>query len=82
MSYSLTGDGAEKFSVERWSYTDPETGRVSVYMDAHIRATERLDYQDRRTYELTVHVTDGRDSNGAKDLSIDDLQGHHHHGVG
>ena len=93
LRYWLEGPGAEKFSVERWSYTDTETGEVSVYMDAIIRATQSLDYETASSYTLTVHASDGRENGaldenrvldnpnaGAKDPEFRRHRANHHHG--
>ena len=59
--YSLTGTDAASFTI------DAATGQISLAQDA------TLDYEGKRTYRVTVEVTDGRDQNGDDDMpAIDD----------
>ena len=61
LAYSLSGSDAASFTI------DPSTGQISLGQDT------ALDYETRRTYRVTVQVTDGRDRNGADDNdAIDD----------
>ena len=61
LAYSLSGSDAASFTI------DPTTGRILLGPDVE------LDYETRRTYRVTVRVTDGRDRNGADDNdAIDD----------
>ena len=59
--YSLTGTDAASFTI------DAGTGQITL------AAGVTLDYEGKRTYRVTVQVTDGRDQNGDDDLdAIDD----------
>ena len=61
--YSLTGTDAASFTI------DAGTGQISV------AAGVTLDYEGKRSYRVTVEVTDGRDQNGDDDMAaIDDRQ--------
>ena len=63
LAYSLTGTDAASFTI------DAGTGQISLAQDA------TLDYEGKRTYRVTVEVTDGRDQNGDDDMdAIDDRQ--------
>ena len=52
LAYSLTGTDAASFTI------DAGTGQISVAEGV------TLDYEGKRTYRVTVEVTDGRDQNG------------------
>ena len=58
LSYSLAGADAHAFTVQR------STGRIRTY--------QRLDYEKKRSYSVTLRVTDNRDSDGNHDTAIDD----------
>ena len=59
--YSLTGTDAASFTI------DAGTGQI------RLAAGVTLDYEGKRTYRVTVQVTDGRDQNGDDDMdAIDD----------
>ena len=59
--YSLTGTDAASFTI------DSGTGQLRVGQDLE------LDYEGKRSYRVTVQVTDGRDRNGDDDDdAIDD----------
>ena len=61
LAYSLTGTDAASFII------DGNTGQLRVAMGVE------LDYEGKRSYRLTVQVTDGRDRNGDDDMeAIDD----------
>ena len=61
--YSLTGTDAASFTI------DSGTGQISV------AASAQLDYEGKRSYRVTVEVTDGKDQNGDDDMdAIDDRQ--------
>ena len=60
--YSLTGTDAASFTID-------SLGQIRV------AAGVTLDYEGKRTYRVTVEVTDGRDQNGDDDMdAIDDTQ--------
>jgi len=54
--------GASKFAVQQWGFQG---------QDAYITATESLDYEAASSYTLLLTLSDGRDANGAKDMSVD-----------
>ena len=61
LAYSLTGTDAGSFTI------DTGTGQI------RLASGVTLDYEGKRTYRVTVQVTDGRDQNGDDDLdAIDD----------
>ncbi len=61
--YSLTGTDAASFAIHAG------TGQIRLAQDA------TLDYEGKRSYRVTVEVTDGRDQNGDDDMdAIDDRQ--------
>ena len=61
LAYSLTGTDAASFTI------DTGTGQITLAANA------TLDYEGKRTYRVTVQVTDGRDQNGDDDMdAIDD----------
>ena len=63
LAYSLTGTDAASFTI------DGRTGQLRVALDVE------LDFEGKRTYRVTVEVTDGRDLNGDDDNdAIDDRQ--------
>ena len=63
LAYSLSGTDAASFTI------DEGTGQIRLAQDA------TLDYEGKRTYRVTVEVTDGRDQNGDDDMyAIDDRQ--------
>ena len=63
LAYSLSGTDAASFTI------DSSTGQIRLAQDA------TLDYEGKRTYRVTVEVTDGRDQNGDDDMdAIDDRQ--------
>ena len=63
LAYALSGTDAASFTI------DSSTGQLRV------AASAMLDYEDKRTYRVTVEVTDGRDQNGDDDMdAIDDRQ--------
>ena len=63
LAYSLSGTDAASFTI------DSGTGQISLAAGA------QLDYEDKRTYRVTVEVTDGRDQYGDDDMdAIDDRQ--------
>ena len=69
LAYSLSGTDAASFTI------DEGTGQIRLAQDA------TLDYEGKRTYRVTVEVTDGRDQNGDDDMdAIDDRQNRDHHG--
>jgi len=68
MTYALENiagetPGASKFAVQQWGF---------MGQDAYITTTESLDYEAASSYTLRLTLSDGRDANGAKDLSVDD----------
>ena len=63
LAYSLSGTDAASFTI------DEGTGQIRLAEDA------TLDYEGKRSYRVTVQVTDGRDQNGDYDMdAIDDRQ--------
>ena len=63
LAYSLSGTDAASFTI------DSSTGQISL------AAGTQLDYEGKRSYRVTVEVTDGRDQNGDDDMdAIDDRQ--------
>ena len=61
LAYSLTGTDADDFEI------DSGSGQLRLAPDVE------LDYEGKRSYRLTVQVTDGRDQNGDDDMdAIDD----------
>ena len=63
LAYSLSGTDAASFTI------DEGTGQIRLAQDA------TLDYEGKRSYRVTVEVTDGRDQNGDDDMdAIDDRQ--------
>ena len=63
LAYSLSGTDAASFTI------GSSTGQISLAAGA------QLDYEGKRTYRVTVEVTDGRDQNGDDDMdAIDDRQ--------
>ena len=63
LAYSLSGTDAASFTI------DSSTGQIRLAEDA------TLDYEGKRSYRVTVEVTDGRDQNGDDDMdAIDDRQ--------
>ena len=61
LAYSLTGTDSASFTI------DGSTGQLRV------APVVELDYEGKRSYRLTVQVTDGRDRNGDDDMdAIDD----------
>ena len=60
LAYSLSGTDAASFTI------DSSTGRISVAAGA------QLDYEGKRSYRVTVEVTDGRDQNGDDDMDVID----------
>ena len=63
LAYSLSGTDAASFTI------DEGTGQIRLASDVE------LDYEGKRTYRVTVEVTDGRDQNGDDDMdAIDDRQ--------
>ena len=61
--YSLTGTDAASFAI------DAGTGQIRLAQGV------TLDYEGKRSYRVTVEVTDGRDQNGDDDMdAIDDRQ--------
>ena len=63
LAYSLTGTDAASFTI------DEGTGQI------RLASGVELDYEGKRTYRLTVEVTDGRNQHGDDDMdAIDDRQ--------
>ncbi len=63
LAYSLSGTDAASFTI------NGSTGQISVAEGG------TLDYEGKRSYRVTVEVTDGRDQNGDDDMdAIDDRQ--------
>ena len=63
LAYSLSGTDVASFTI------DGSTGQLRVASGA------QLDFEGKRTYRVTVEVTDGRDQNGDDDMdAIDDRQ--------
>ena len=61
LAYSLSGSDADSFTIK------PATGQLELAPGV------TLDYEGKRTYRVTVSVTDGRDQNGDDDSeAIDD----------
>ena len=61
IAYSLSGTDAASFEI------DPGSGQI------RLASGVQLDYERKRTYRLTVRVTDGRDQTGDDDMdAIDD----------
>ena len=61
LAYSLSGSDADSFTIE------PGTGQLELAPGV------TLDYEGKRSYRVTVSVTDGRDQNGDDDSdAIDD----------
>ena len=58
--YSLTGTDADSFTI------DAGTGQLALAQDVE------LDYEGKRSYRVTVQVTDGRDRNGDDDNDVID----------
>ena len=58
--YSLTGTDADSFTI------DPGTGQLALAQDVE------LDFEGKRSYRVTVQVTDGRDQNGDDDDDVID----------
>ena len=62
LAYSLSGTDAASFTI------DSSTGQISVAAGA------QLDYEGKRSYRVTVEVTDGRDQNGDDDMAVIDAR--------
>ena len=63
LAYSLSGTDAASFTI------DVGTGQIRLAQNV------TLDYEGKRSYRVTVEVTDGRDQNGDDDMdAIDDRQ--------
>ena len=63
LAYSLSGTDAASFTI------DAGTGQIRLAEGV------TLDYEGKRSYRVTVEVTDGRDQNGDDDMAaIDDRQ--------
>ena len=60
LTYSLSGTDASKFAI------DSSTGQIAV------KTGTNLDYEARTSYGVTVGVSDGLDSSGNADASVDD----------
>ncbi|MYB42117.1 MAG: hypothetical protein F4X76_08020, partial [Chloroflexi bacterium] len=60
LAYSLTGTDADSFTI------DSGTGQIRLAQDT------ALDFEGKRTYRVTVQVTDGRDQNGDDDMDAID----------
>ena len=60
LSYSLSGTDAAHFTIV------PSTGTLQT------KSTPTLDYETKDSYNLTVNVSDGKDSNGNTNNTIDD----------
>ena len=60
LSYSLTGTDAASFTI------DAGTGQLALAQDV------ALDFEGKRSYRVTVQVTDGRDRNGDDDNDVID----------
>ncbi|MYD66321.1 MAG: hypothetical protein F4X26_10150 [Chloroflexi bacterium] len=60
LAYSLTGTDAASFTI------DDGTGQIRLAQDV------TLDFEGKRTYRVTVQVTDGRDQNGDDDMDAVD----------
>ena len=58
LTYSLSGADAAKFDI------DESTGQIQV--------KEPLDYETKRSYSVTLSVTDGLNATGTTDTSVDD----------
>ena len=62
LAYSLTGTDAASFTI------DGSTGQISVATGV------TLDYEGKKTYRVTVEVTDGRDQHGDDDMGAIDAR--------
>ena len=62
LAYSLSGTDAASFTI------DAGTGQLRVAPDA------QLDFEGKRSYRVTVEVTDGRDQNGDDDVDAIDAR--------
>ena len=65
--YSLSGADSALFSV------GTSTGQITVGAGTALDHESPADSDGDNGYELTVHVTDGRDENGSVDSTVDDL---------
>ena len=65
--YSLSGADSALFSV------GAATGQITVGAGTALDHESPADSDGDNGYELTVHVTDGRDENGSVDSTVDDL---------
>ena len=61
LTFSLTGDGADQFTVSSVA----SGAQIAVASGAY------LDYEVKSEYNLVLGVSDGKDANGNTDLSID-----------
>ncbi len=66
LSYSLSGADSALFSV------DGSTGQISVGLETALDFESPADADGDGVYDLTVQVTDGKDSEGSNDTSVDD----------
>ena len=62
LAYALSGTDATSFTI------DSGTGQLRVASGV------MLDFEDKRTYRVTVEVTDGRDQNGDADMAAVDAR--------
>ncbi len=62
LAYTLSGTDAAAFTV------DPGTGQLRLAQGV------TLDFEGKRTYRVTVEVTDGRDENGGDDMAAIDAR--------
>ena len=61
LTFTLSGDGAEKFTVSS----------VSGGAQIAVASGANLDYETTQSYDLTLGVSDGKDANSNADSSID-----------
>ena len=62
LTFSLTGEGADKFTAS------PVSGGVQIA----VASGANLDYETKQSYNLALGVSDGKDSAGNDNSSIDD----------
>ncbi len=66
LSYSISGADSALFSV------DGSTGQISIGLETALDFESPADTDEDGVYEVTVRVTDGKDSEGSDDTSVDD----------
>ena len=65
LEYTLTGEGSKNFALD--TSTDPHVAQVVAADGAS------LDYETKKSYDLTLSVTDNKDHEDNDDPSVDDI---------